>query len=843
MSHLDDGTLRRWLDEPGALDSEAAGHAAGCAPCQARAEALRAAAAPARAALSTAPDEVDAAAALAAVRARSVAPPAARRANARTTARTVGRRARRVGRPRAADRVHAARHGRAGLPRDLRAARVRGDPRDPHRPRGAARAAGPRGLRDDPRGSAPDVGDRRGRPRRLAARRHSGPRRRLHPRRNPPAGAVPRARPRDDVVHVQRRPRRDLRDADGQTASADARRTRRQHARRDARPRRRRDLRHCARRAAPSARATCASTAGAVRKARCSSSPRRRCRASRRAARASARSRTTFWRCRACRATSQRRSARSETRRRPCRSRFRSTATSRSRSWCRACPGSASSTIRASAPASLWQRDGMLYAVAGTLGRARDLGRCRFAPLTRRRRRSRRRRSPNTTTASSRCAASRWTSRAARSSVFWDRTARARRPSSRCCSASCARPPAKPRCSARRSAIAPSGGASDICPSCFAIRIGCRRAKCSRCTARWRRSPTASGRAGSNGRSASSDSPSAATRESARFRRGCSSGSASRVALLGDPAIVFLDEPTSALDPVGRHEVRAIIEDQKRRGTTVFLNSHLLTEVERVCDRVAIVDNGAVVDGGTVEALTRGVVGARLRLEGVTPAVAALLRGNGHAVRENAGWHVVQGLAEDRDPRPRRGAGGRRRARLRGRTVARLARGPFPAPAQTPTMLTIVTLTLREAVRRRVLASAGVLTRARRSPSARGASGNCTRRCSPRMSEASALASFAIVVLLLAYMFSIILSAGAAFIAAPAIASDVESGVVLAMLPRPDPAQRPRARQMARARAARRRVHARRRQRRTRGRPVRHRLLAAASAARRSASSPPRPYS
>ena len=82
MSHLDDGTLRRWLDEPGALDSEAAGHAAGCAPCQARAEALRAAAAPARAALSTAPDEVDAAAALAAVRARSVAPPAARRANA-----------------------------------------------------------------------------------------------------------------------------------------------------------------------------------------------------------------------------------------------------------------------------------------------------------------------------------------------------------------------------------------------------------------------------------------------------------------------------------------------------------------------------------------------------------------------------------------------------------------------------------------------------------------------------------------------------------------------------------------------------------------------------------------
>jgi ABC-2 type transport system ATP-binding protein len=122
------------------------------------------------------------------------------------------------------------------------------------------------------------------------------------------------------------------------------------------------------------------------------------------------------------------------------------------------------------------------------------------------------------------------------------------------------------------------------------------------------------------------------------------------VALLGDPAIVFLDEPTSALDPVGRHEVRAIIEEQKRRGTTVFLNSHLLTEVERVCDRVAIVHDGAVVDGGSVAALTRGVGGARFRLSGVSAAVAALLRRNGHAVREDAGWHVVQGLAESEIP-------------------------------------------------------------------------------------------------------------------------------------------------------------------------------------------------
>ena len=60
-------------------------------------------------------------------------------------------------------------------------------------------------------------------------------------------------------------------------------------------------------------------------------------------------------------------------------------------------------------------------------------------------------------------------------------------------------------------------------------------------------------------------------------------------ALLGDPALVILDEPTSALDPVGRDDVRAIIREAQARGSAVLLNSHLLGEVERLCDRVAIV--------------------------------------------------------------------------------------------------------------------------------------------------------------------------------------------------------------------------------------------------------------
>src|SRR5438067_9004099 len=75
------------------------------------------------------------------------------------------------------------------------------------------------------------------------------------------------------------------------------------------------------------------------------------------------------------------------------------------------------------------------------------------------------------------------------------------------------------------------------------------------------------------------------------------------VALLGSPEVVFLDEPTSALDPVGRHDVRQILHHLRDRGTAVFLNSHLLTEVEMVCDRVAMVDRGRVIASGTLDEL------------------------------------------------------------------------------------------------------------------------------------------------------------------------------------------------------------------------------------------------
>src|SRR5436309_9392767 len=91
------------------------------------------------------------------------------------------------------------------------------------------------------------------------------------------------------------------------------------------------------------------------------------------------------------------------------------------------------------------------------------------------------------------------------------------------------------------------------------------------------------------------------------------------VALLGRPDLVLLDEPTSALDPVGRHDVREIIRKLKDRGTAVFLNSHLLSEVEQVCDRLAVVDRGRVIATGTTSQILGQDGAARVRVTGAPP--------------------------------------------------------------------------------------------------------------------------------------------------------------------------------------------------------------------------------
>ncbi len=76
-------------------------------------------------------------------------------------------------------------------------------------------------------------------------------------------------------------------------------------------------------------------------------------------------------------------------------------------------------------------------------------------------------------------------------------------------------------------------------------------------------------------------------------------------ALVGSPQLLLLDEPTSALDPAGRRTVRELLEHLREREVGVLLNSHLLSEIELICDRVAIIDHGEVVAAGTPAELTR----------------------------------------------------------------------------------------------------------------------------------------------------------------------------------------------------------------------------------------------
>ena len=75
-------------------------------------------------------------------------------------------------------------------------------------------------------------------------------------------------------------------------------------------------------------------------------------------------------------------------------------------------------------------------------------------------------------------------------------------------------------------------------------------------------------------------------------------------ALINDPKLLFLDEPTDGVDPIGRKEIRDLLLNLKAQGTTIFLNSHLLSEVEMICDRVTILNKGKVVRTGTIAELT-----------------------------------------------------------------------------------------------------------------------------------------------------------------------------------------------------------------------------------------------
>ena len=148
-------------------------------------------------------------------------------------------------------------------------------------------------------------------------------------------------------------------------------------------------------------------------------------------------------------------------------------------------------------------------------------------------------------------------------------------------------------------------------------------------------------------------------RGEAKYRLGTfSKGMQQRIgigqAILNDPEVVLLDEPTSALDPIGRRDVRDLIHLLKSEGRTVFLNSHLLSEVELVCDRVAIIDRGKVIATGQLQDLL--AAGREIEVEAgdVSPeAVQALERltqsvelSDGHIRMTVAGRESIPLVAE-----------------------------------------------------------------------------------------------------------------------------------------------------------------------------------------------------
>ncbi|MHC4831950.1 MAG: ABC transporter ATP-binding protein [Planctomycetota bacterium] len=136
------------------------------------------------------------------------------------------------------------------------------------------------------------------------------------------------------------------------------------------------------------------------------------------------------------------------------------------------------------------------------------------------------------------------------------------------------------------------------------------------------------------------------------FSKGMKQRLALAQALLNEPEVLFLDEPAEGIDPLGRVVVRNILRRVRERGTTLFMNSHLLTEVEMVCDEVAILHEGRVVESGVLAELTSRQREYRLTVASDAERVPALLDGSIGGIEPVTGlvglnaWHLT---VQDRD--------------------------------------------------------------------------------------------------------------------------------------------------------------------------------------------------
>ena len=117
-----------------------------------------------------------------------------------------------------------------------------------------------------------------------------------------------------------------------------------------------------------------------------------------------------------------------------------------------------------------------------------------------------------------------------------------------------------------------------------------------------------------------------------KFSKGMTQRLGLASALIHDPDVLLLDEPTDGVDPVGRREIRDLLQEEAARGKAILLNSHLLSEIERMCGRVAVLRSGRVVAEGSIESLTASGSRYRLVASGVDERLMAAFRETGASI-------------------------------------------------------------------------------------------------------------------------------------------------------------------------------------------------------------------
>ncbi|HEX8172070.1 MAG TPA: ABC transporter ATP-binding protein [Thermoanaerobaculia bacterium] len=130
-----------------------------------------------------------------------------------------------------------------------------------------------------------------------------------------------------------------------------------------------------------------------------------------------------------------------------------------------------------------------------------------------------------------------------------------------------------------------------------------------------------------------------------KFSKGMTQRLGLACALIHSPKVLLLDEPTDGVDPVGRREIRDLLREEAKSGVTVLLNSHLLSEIELTCDRVAVLRNGKVAAFGTVDELTRTKATYKMVATPIDESLVAAFRESGAGV-ERLNGHMVLSVSD-----------------------------------------------------------------------------------------------------------------------------------------------------------------------------------------------------